>query len=532
MSFILVDKPAGIATHATETGLNAPVGFVEYLSNIANQKLYVVHRLDKGTTGALVFALNEKSAAELSEAFATRTVEKKYLFISDKPIPASTEFTVGSFIEKRGGKFVSEKENPNAETTFRLLLTNEPFSLWEARPLTGKPHQIRLHAQDSGIPVLGDTEHGGTPFPSVCLHSAELKFSVSGVEHTHQSDPPLYFSDLNLLINVPLCGWLANFDRRSRWLVSRTEAARSANRSDLIDLNCWRALHTESEKLRAEVLGEVTDLQWFSDESPSTEDWDDINALLKLTHARSWRLHLRNDRGKKPLGEKVWSSQPHPPARWYIHENGLRFEARSDTGLSSGLFLDQRANRQWVKENSKDKTILNLFCYTSGFSVAAVRGDATKTVNVDLSKNFLEWSKMNFSLNGIPVASHEFRAMDAREYLKYARKKSLSFDLVICDPPSFSRGDKGVFQLEKELGDILRQLSEVTAQGGAVLFCTNFEGWHGTHEFRIAVGEEIKKQKLPLTFDTKKWPELPPADLDFEMPGEPRLMKALLLEKT
>src|SRR4051812_34555583 len=102
MSFILVDKPAGIATHATDAGPNAPVGFVEYLSTTAKEKLFVVHRLDKGTTGALVFARNEATAAALAEAFAIRGVEKKYLFITDKPAPPSQEFTTGSFIEKRG----------------------------------------------------------------------------------------------------------------------------------------------------------------------------------------------------------------------------------------------------------------------------------------------------------------------------------------------------------------------------------------------------------------------------------------------
>ncbi len=543
MSFLFVDKPGGIPTHATENGPGVAVGFVEYLSSIAGEKLYVNHRLDKGTTGALVFARNEAAAAQLAEAFTARDVEKTYLFITDRKLPATLEFTVKSFIEKRGSKFVSEhgvahgethREAPaeaNSETGFRLMLTHEQFSLWEARPQTGKSHQIRLHAQDSGIPILGDQDHGGTPFPALCLHSLEIKFRLDGKEQAHRCPPPTFFNDLKLVENVRLCTWLTAFDRRSRWLESRAQTAQAGNRSELLDLNAWRVLHNEDENLRAEVLGEVMDLQWFSEEAPAKNDWNDIQEFLKLTHAQAWRLHLRHDRGRKPQGEDVWNSRPEAPTRWFIHENGLRYEVRADTGLSSGLFLDQRANRLWVRENSENRSVLNLFSYTSGFSVAAAKGGATKTVSVDLSKNFLEWSKRNFALNEIPIETHEFRAMDTREYLKWAKKKALSFDLVICDPPSFSRSDKGVFRIEKDLGALLSSVADVTKPGGAVLFCANYEGWYGTNDFREAIQAEIKQQKLPLTLSIKKWAELLPPDLDFELPGEARLMKSLLLEK-
>ena len=531
LPFLFVDKPAGIPTHATDVGDDASVGFVEYLSFLANQKLFVNHRLDKGTTGALVFSLDGLSTASLAEQFASREVDKTYLFITDREVPNQISLTTSSFIEKRSGKFISEQGENNSETDFRLLVTSQQFSLWEAKPKTGKPHQIRLHAADLGIPILGDSEHGGTPYPALCLHAAEINFSYGSKTHVHRSEPPIYFHRLELLTNVQVCGWLAAWDRRKRWISSRTAALTLGGQSELLDLNCYRAIHTEGEELRAEVLGEVLDLQWFSEDEIPRDTWADIELFLQTIGAHSWRLHLRHDRGRKPQGEQVWTSTPVPPARWTVHENGLNFEMRSDSGLSSGLFLDQRANRRWLRENAQGKSVLNLFSYTSGFSVAAARGGATKAVSVDLSKNFLEWSKTNFALNGVPLDNHEFRAMDAREYLKWAKKKEFKFDIVICDPPSFSRSDKGVFKIEKDLGDLLRALDDVTAENGCVLFCANYEGWHDTSEFRDAVQKELQTQKLSLKLGQKKWPELPPADLDFELPGAPRLMKALKLER-
>ncbi|MCM2281575.1 MAG: class I SAM-dependent methyltransferase [Bdellovibrionaceae bacterium] len=527
--FLFVDKPSGIVTHATQAGPHAPEGFVEYLSRLSEQTLYVCHRLDKGTSGAMTFATSAEAAAQLSEILKARQANKTYLFLTDRMIEKS-EFSVESRIEKRGSRFVSEPAQGASDglaiTHFRRLKTHGPYSLWEARPETGRPHQIRLHAEASGIALLGDDEHGGTPFPTLALHAQELSFESAGERYSHSSPPPTFFEDLALLDRPRLCAWLASVDRRRRWLTSRDQALQFSSQdreSTPPPLSTWRWIHTDGLELRAEQLGSIVDLQWFESEPPNESDWDDLHALTRLCGWHQWRLHLRRDRGRNPNEQSTWASSSELPETWTGEENGLRFEFRSNQGLSSGLFLDQRANRGWVRKTARGKKVLNLFCYTGGFSVAAAAGGAERTVSVDLSRNFLEWSRRNFALNDLEPATHEFRAMEAREFIKYATKKELRYDLIICDPPSFGRSEKGVFRIEKELRPLIVSLAPLLSTGGQLLVSCNYEGWN---ELRFA--EEVKAAAQVARLRVQSAPR---PDWDFELPDEPAILKSALIEK-
>lgn len=524
--FVFVDKPAGVSTHATEAGPRAVEGFVEYLSRLRGEPLFVCHRLDKGTTGAMAFATSSAAAAELSALLKDRDVSKTYLFITDRHIPES-EFEFSSHIEKRGPRFVSEAGEINAMTRFRHRQSLGAFSLWEARPHTGRPHQIRLHAEAKGIPILGDNEHGGSPFPTLCLHAHALEFDTGLERFSHACEAPVFFRDLSLLASSRLCEWLAATDRRERTLRSIagvTQHQKSATTSTTTETDrrpeTLRWIHTDGLELRAEQLGSIVDLQWFSDEPPTESDWQDIHTLTRLREWPSWRLQLRQDRGRNPNQQVTWTSGS-LPEKWVAEENGLRFEFRTNQGLSSGLFLDQRANRAWIRASSHGARVLNLFCYTGGFSVAAAKGGAEKTVSVDVSRNFLDWSRRNFELNELDPAAHEFRAMDAREYVKYATKKGLNFDLIVCDPPSFGRSDKGVFRIEKDIRPLIVSLAALLGEGGRLLFCCNYEKWDDERfesEIQLAARDARLRPLRP-----------PPPDWDFEMPGEPRIMKTALL---
>lgn len=246
---LFVDKPGGVATHATEAEAAAPEGLCEHLARHHQKPLWVCHRLDKGTTGAMVFAGNAETAARLSGLFKDRDVSKAYLFLTDRATEGDA-FTVESRIEKRGSTFVSTSGEVNAITEFRRLKTEGHFSLWEAKPKTGRPHQIRLHATSRGIPILGDSEHQGSEFPALCLHAQELQFDLEGQTYSHSTPSPRYFGDLTLLSNRRLCAWLAACDRRERWQKSKGEV-----------LETIRWIHSEGGPLRAEQLGETVDLQ-------------------------------------------------------------------------------------------------------------------------------------------------------------------------------------------------------------------------------------------------------------------------------
>jgi 23S rRNA (cytosine1962-C5)-methyltransferase len=329
--------------------------------------------------------------------------------------------------------------------------------------------------------------------------------------------------------------WTEAIERRERWLASSatddTDLA-SADSQKQNQTRTMRWLHSDGDPLRIEQLGPVLALSWFKDQEPNEQEQASIDAFLEIlkekTGCSRWYFQIRSNRGRTPNEEALKFSPGVFEPRWEAQENGLKYGFRIDSGLSAGLFLDQRRNRAWVREHAKGKTVLNLFCYTGGFSVSAAAGGAVKTVSVDVSKTFLEWAKENFTRNNLSVEGHEFRAMDSREYLAWARKKELLFDLVICDPPSFSRTSSkaGLFRIEQDFATLLNSLIDVTKPGGQILFSSNYEAWTlGQFEFEAQKILHARKTKL-----TAQLAATPPPDLDFEPPNQPRNMKSFLVK--
>jgi 23S rRNA (cytosine1962-C5)-methyltransferase len=394
-------------------------------------------------------------------------------------------------------------------------------------PETGKPHQIRLHAESCGIPILGDKDHGGSAFPTLCLHSAELRFVLDGEEISHATPPPIWFESRELVTDRTLIRWLAAVDRRARLLRSGAIAGASFSAAAGIappipatDLTL-RWIHSEGDPLRAEQLGPVHWLSWYSDTEPSPTDLDRVRRLTETLGWRQWVLQLRGNRGRAPNEERRYLGPEPVPERWQGTElSRVRYEFRADQGLSPGLFLDQRRNRAWVLHNAQGLRVLNLFCYTGGFSVCAALGGAERVVSVDVSKPFLEWSKTNFVCNGLCTEGHEFRAMDSRDYLEWARKKNITFDLVICDPPSFGRSKSGVFTMEKDFARLFEMLLDVTAPQGRILFSSNYERW-SLEDFAARAQALARGKNIRLRLEAT-----PSPDWDFELPRAPRNMKS------
>ncbi|MDB5294279.1 MAG: hypothetical protein JWO31_262 [Phycisphaerales bacterium] len=157
-----------------------------------------------------------------------------------------------------------------------------------------------------------------------------------------------------------------------------------------------------------------------------------------------------------------------------VRENGLTYLIDFAAGYSQGLFLDQRLNRKRVRELARPGgSVMNLFAYTCGFSVAAAAGGA-RTVSVDLSKPSLEWGRRNFEANGLDPAGHEFVAGEAADQLKRFGKKDRRFDVVVLDPPTFSRDKKGnVFRVERDFGTHAGAALRLLSPGGSLLCTTN-----------------------------------------------------------
>ena len=149
------------------------------------------------------------------------------------------------------------------------------------------------------------------------------------------------------------------------------------------------------------------------------------------------------------------------PSLILFKENGLIFESDTVNGQKTGFFLDQRDNRMRVEKLSKDKSVLNVFAYTGGFSVYAARGGAKEVVSVDVSAPALEGAVRNMAYNKLTVP-HETIAEDAFEVLARMESQKRLFDVVIIDPPMFA-------QSEKQIGGALSAYRKLTRLGLSVL---------------------------------------------------------------
>jgi 23S rRNA (cytosine1962-C5)-methyltransferase len=155
-------------------------------------------------------------------------------------------------------------------------------------------------------------------------------------------------------------------------------------------------------------------------------------------------------------------------------ENHLKFAIDFGAGYSVGLFVDQRENRRFARE-TKPKRMLNCFAYTCAFSVAASSAGA-KTVNVDLSKKSLERGRQNFLLNEFSTEDHQFVADDVRPVLRRLARRSDKFDMIILDPPTFSRTKGGAaFHIEKDFEELIAATLEIATAGAKILISTNCE---------------------------------------------------------
>lgn len=158
-----------------------------------------------------------------------------------------------------------------------------------------------------------------------------------------------------------------------------------------------------------------------------------------------------------------------PQAQWPIIEDGLHYLLDLGSKQNSGLFLDMRLGRQWVREQAAGKRVLNLFAYTCGFSVAAIAGGAAHVVNLDMARAALSRGRDNHRLNGHDLSRVEFLGHELFKSWGKVRKSG-PYNLVIIDPPSFQ---KGSFALTQDYAKILRRLPELLTEHGTVLACVN-----------------------------------------------------------
>lgn len=530
---LAIDKPYGINSHTNDAKIGnsdfIQDGLIEIYEKQRQIKLHIVHRLDQTTTGVIIFAKSPEAAKKYADFFLNRQVKKTYWFITSSS-STKENYTVEQSIIHKGKEL-------NAKTEFNLLKKNSTFSLWQANPLTGRNHQIRIHAKAAEIPVLGDDKYDGGSFPFLCLHNHRIEFPNGLVI---KSVAPKYFIDLNLLglglEKKILAKALFEVDRRLRLFSSECILGNEEEKQ------CLRLVHSKNDSqdfaFTLDQFGKILALSCYN-ESWTSFHGEAFSYLATYMHKPIFVRHMHN-RGKDPLNKSqfvIYPTVSHESnseensetiaSVWVAKENNIQYEMRLDSGQSFGLFLDQRLQRNWVLNNTKNKSVLNLFSYTCGFSVAAALGGARQVISVDTSKSALQWGKRNFTLNAINNLDQEkykFLARDSLDFLQICIKKNIKYDLIICDPPSFSRSEKGVFKIESSLELLLENCLASLFPGGQLLFSTNFEPF-----FIDDIRKSILTAKTSLGLGKLEVNCIQPG-LDFELSGEKPILKSFLIK--
>ena len=162
------------------------------------------------------------------------------------------------------------------------------------------------------------------------------------------------------------------------------------------------------------------------------------------------------------------------PDFFTVLENGVLYQVFMKDGLMTGIFLDQHEVRGSLVDGlAMGKSLLNMFSYTAAFSVAAAMGGASQTTSVDLAKRSRELSQAHFQANGLSTDDHRFIVMDVFEYFKYAKRKGLTYDVIVLDPPSFARNKKQTFSVAKDYHKLISQSLEILNPGGIIIASTN-----------------------------------------------------------
>lgn len=181
---------------------------------------------------------------------------------------------------------------------------------------------------------------------------------------------------------------------------------------------------------------------------------------------------IRFETSEIPESQYVYGETAPEPL--IIKENGVSYATYLNEGLMTGIFLDQKEVRGALIDGlGLGKTVLNMFSYTGAFSVAAAMGGALATTSVDLAKRSLKKTQEQFEVNGLDLAAQKIIVMDVFEYFKYAKRKQLTYDLIVLDPPSFARNKKKVFRVSKDYGELVKDSLSILSEEGTLIASTN-----------------------------------------------------------
>ena len=188
-NFVIVNKPAGIPVQSGTKSFKNIVDILKNTKYFEKYKPYIVHRIDKETSGLLIVAKNRKFAQLLTSLFRIRKIHKTYIAITYGKVPYHSKTLQDNLITFEKNKKISQK----AITHLKTLKSNSTYSYVELRPITGRKHQLRKQLLNIGNPIIGDDKYfiakiRNKKFKNLMLHAHKVKFMINNVKYSFQTN--------------------------------------------------------------------------------------------------------------------------------------------------------------------------------------------------------------------------------------------------------------------------------------------------------------------------------------------------------
>ena len=264
------------------------------------------------------------------------------------------------------------------------------------------------------------------------------------------------------------------------WIGSRLATAATLRHwLDVGDSTAWRLVNGEGDGLpglTVDRYGEFLLVQYY------TRAWEPhlpavAQALMADGQPRGiyakFRPQQTRTAGAVVNGRLLAGTKTPEPL--VVKEHGLHFRVDLAGELHTGLFLDQRDNRQGFRRLSAGQRVLNLFAYTAAFSVAAAAGGAARVTTIDVASRYLDWGRENFRLNDLDPAAHDFIAGDCFAELEKLARNGRSFDVILMDPPSFSTTRDSRFTTSGGTAELVQRALGLLPPGGVLVTSSNHQ---------------------------------------------------------
>ena len=313
--------------------------------------------------------------------------------------------------------------------------------------------------------VEGDCENGST----VKVFSADNKFlALAAISPASQLALRVWSFNENDVIDVNF--FTAKFRQ-------------AANLRQMLNIpaenSAWRLCASEADGLPGVTVDIYNDIAVVQLSSAGA-DFHRNEIVQALQNISSWRsIYERSDLAvrkyeKLPPVSGVLAGE-NPPELLEIHENNRKFLVDIVNGHKSGFYCDQRESRSLVQKFSAGRKVLNLFCYTGGFGIAAALGNAEHVTNVDCSAPALAMAEKNFQLNNIAPERYSNIEADGFSFLRKCRGEKRTFDLIILDPPKLVDSMKNLSKGCRAYKDAMLQAFHLLKPGG-ILFTFSCSG--------------------------------------------------------